>query len=69
MFKEGFRNERRDRIRDQDIMERYGNGSSLLERMNQSILKKFGHMESMDERRLAKLAWKWLELGGGTEIK
>ena len=49
-FKEAFGE--RGRIRNWDLRERCGNGSNLLERLVQRILKWFGHIERMTEGRL-----------------
>ena len=54
---------RLDRLRNEEIRRRMGVTKEMAERVDESVLRWFGHMERMDEERLTKRVWK-MEVAG-----
>ena len=53
-----------NRIGNRDIRGRCGNRSSVLERVDQSVLKWFGHMEGVEREKLIITAYRtWVDKG------
>ena len=44
----------RDRVRNEEVRRRTGVGRKLSSKVDQNVLRWFGHMERMDEERIAK---------------
>ena len=53
-----------DRIRNEEVRRRAGIGKELASRVDQRVLRWFGHVERMDEGRLARRVM-MAEVGGG----
>ena len=53
-----------DRIRNEEVRRRAGIGRELASRVDQRVLRRFGHVERMDEGRLARRVM-MTEVGGG----
>ena len=43
-----------DRVRNEEVRRRAGIGSELASKADQSVLRRFGHVETMDEYRMAR---------------